>query len=107
MSPAAGQCHWVAVQDGVYTWHPLDLVHPIPTARPHTKRVLTKAALCYASSVLVVMCVQSAISGSSFDDVLFLDSDSVPALDPAFLFHTPQYTHTGKRPCSSHGLILP
>lgn len=36
-----------------------------------------------------------AIIYSSFEEVLFLDSDNVPTRDPAFLFESPEYLATG------------
>jgi Mannosyltransferase putative len=36
-----------------------------------------------------------AILNSRFREVLFIDADNVPVLDPAFLFETPQYLETG------------
>src|SRR5579871_808517 len=36
-----------------------------------------------------------AILHSRFDDVLFLDADVVPVVDPTFLFSTPEYQKTG------------
>lgn len=36
-----------------------------------------------------------AIIHSRFQEVLFLDADNVPVVDPTFLFDTPQYAETG------------
>lgn len=36
-----------------------------------------------------------ALLHSSFEEVLLLDSDNVPVVDPAFLFETPEYARTG------------
>lgn len=36
-----------------------------------------------------------AIIHSSFEEVLFLDADNVPVVNPEFLFETPQYKETG------------
>jgi hypothetical protein len=36
-----------------------------------------------------------AILHSRFEEVLFLDADNVPAVDPTFLFDTPEYRATG------------
>ncbi len=36
-----------------------------------------------------------AILHSRFREILFLDADNVPVVDPSFLFNTPQYTQTG------------
>ncbi|KAG0741215.1 hypothetical protein G6F57_010583 [Rhizopus arrhizus] len=37
----------------------------------------------------------AAIINSAFKEVLYLDSDNIPARDPTFLFDTPEYKETG------------
>jgi hypothetical protein len=37
----------------------------------------------------------AAIINSSFKELLYLDSDNLPAHDPTFLFDTPEYKSTG------------
>lgn len=37
----------------------------------------------------------AAIINSAFKEVLYLDSDNIPAQDPTFLFDTPEYKNTG------------
>ncbi|EIE79398.1 hypothetical protein RO3G_04103 [Rhizopus delemar RA 99-880] len=37
----------------------------------------------------------AAIINSAFKEVLYLDSDNIPARDPTFLFDTPEYKKTG------------
>ena len=48
-----------------------------------------------------------AIIHSRFEDVLFLDADNVPVVDPAFLFETPQYRHDGAIFWSDYGQSAP
>ncbi len=44
---------------------------------------------------------------SSFDEVLFLDADNVPIVDPAFLFTTPQYKEMGAVFWPDYGRLAP
>ncbi|KAI9270890.1 mannosyltransferase putative-domain-containing protein, partial [Sporodiniella umbellata] len=37
----------------------------------------------------------AAIINSAFREVLYLDSDNIPTMDPSFLFSVPEYTSTG------------
>ncbi|KAI9016555.1 mannosyltransferase putative-domain-containing protein [Phycomyces nitens] len=57
-----------------------DLVRPVKQRRDADKQFQIKAA---------------AIINSAFNEVLYLDSDNVPAIDPTFLFDSPDYKRTG------------
>jgi hypothetical protein len=37
----------------------------------------------------------AAVINSSFKEILYLDSDNLPATDPSFLFETEEYKSTG------------
>ncbi|KAL0079295.1 mannosyltransferase putative-domain-containing protein [Phycomyces blakesleeanus] len=57
-----------------------NLVRPVQQRRDADKQFQIKAA---------------AIINSRFNEVLYLDSDNVPAIDPTFLFDSPDYKRTG------------
>ncbi|ORE11301.1 hypothetical protein BCV72DRAFT_192534, partial [Rhizopus microsporus var. microsporus] len=57
-----------------------NLPRPIQSRRNADKQFQIKAA---------------AVINSSFKEILYLDSDNIPARDPTFLFDTPEYKKTG------------
>lgn len=95
MSRAAPRHHGLASQDGEGR-EGVEPSHTGPPPEEGEKTGLTRGGAWLVGGYLVVI-NQAAIHGSSLDDVLFLDSDSVPATsDPSWLFHTHEYKTTGQ-----------